>query len=185
MKIYIACSLTHVPRIHFREYTAHLHKLAGILSSLHGHEVKYALVDSDPQLGAKPIAERARLCYQWDCRMIQESDVVLAECSFPSIGLGIELQIAAERGIPVVIAFRDFHGNRADAIRYVNPDHSEHDLQIGEGFVSLMALGMPNVMKVHRYSLDDDGIEQIAESIGLLQLSHLKVNKKPWQGGPG
>ena len=169
MKVYIACALTHVPRNHFAEYASFLHGLAGSVANNGGHEVKYALVNSDPPLATKPFDERARLCYLWDARMVQEADVVVAECSFPSIGLGIELQLAAENETPVIIILRDFHDNRAAPVHYVNPDHTEHELQIGDGFVSLMALGLPTVVKVHRYSQEEEAIRQVSESLKLLE----------------
>jgi hypothetical protein len=168
MRVYLACALTHVPRHHFAEYADFLHRLARRLSDNGAHEVKYALVNSDPQLAIKPFEERARLCYLWDARMVQEAEVVVAECSFPSVGLGIELQIAAAKEIPIIIIFRDFHDNRAAPVDYLNPDATKHELQIGEGFVSLMALGLPTVFKVHRYSHEDEGLLQVSESITLL-----------------
>jgi hypothetical protein len=158
-----------VPRHCFSEYAAFLHRLAGFLTQCDGHDVKYALVNSDPQLASKPFGERARLCYLWDNRMVQESDVVIGECSYPAVGLGIELQMAAEKEIPVILAFRDFHDNRAEPVRYTNPDNTEHDLQIGDGFISVMALGLPTVFKVHRYTEEDDAISQISQSVKLLQ----------------
>jgi hypothetical protein len=168
VKIYIACALTHVPRNHFSEYAGFLHRLAGELLQ-NGHEAKYALMNSDPQLAAKRFEERARLCYLWDSRMVQEAEAVIGECSFPSIGLGVELQIATEREVPIILVFRDYHGNQAEPIRYHNPDDTEHDLQIGDGFVSLMALGLPTVFSVHRYSTDQDGISMISKSLSVLQ----------------
>ena len=168
MNVYIACALTHVPRNHFAGYANFLHSLADSLARDRDKDVKYALINSDPQLATKPFHERARLCYAWDARMVQEADVVVAECSFPSIGLGIELQIAAENKTPIVILFRDFHDNRAVPVHYFNPDDSEHELQIGDGFVSLMALGLPTVFKVHRYSEDWEAVRQVSDSLKLL-----------------
>lgn len=100
MKIYIACALTHVPRgAIFDEHIAFIHELAGKLKSA-GHEVMYALVNSDPQLASKPADERARLCYLWDRNMIEHAELLIAEASFPSTGLGIEMQIAEGKGTP-------------------------------------------------------------------------------------
>lgn len=169
MRIYIACALTHVPRSHFAEYAAFLHRLADHLKRCDGHEVKYALVNSDPQLATKPFDERARLCYLWDSRMVHDAEVVIGECSYPAIGLGIELQMAAEKEIPVILVFRDFHDNRAEPVHYTNPDNTEHDLQIGDGFISVMALGLPTVFRVHRYTTEDEAISQIGQSVKLLQ----------------
>ncbi len=169
MRIYIACGLTHVPRRHFAEYTASIHQLADHLSRNEGHQVKYALVNSDPELASKPFDTRARLCYLWDVEMVREAEVVIAECSFPAIGLGIELQSAVDNETPIILAFRDFNDNRANPVTYTNPDNTEHELQIGDGYVSLMALGLPTVAKVHRYAAMEEGISDIAESVKQLQ----------------
>jgi len=50
VKIYIACALTHVPRDTFQEYPRLIHRLGAALRQEGGHEVSYALVNSDPQL---------------------------------------------------------------------------------------------------------------------------------------
>ena len=78
MNIYIACALTHVPRDIFHAYSSHIHELANRLKE-DGHHVKYALVNSDPQLAKKPKEDKARLCYLWDRKMVEEADLVVAE----------------------------------------------------------------------------------------------------------
>jgi hypothetical protein len=169
MKIYIASALTHVPRGEFSDYAKFLHRLAGALRvEPFGHEVKYALANSDPQLAQKPFGERARLCYLWDRGMVEEAELVIAEASFPSTGLGIELQVAEAKDIPLLLCFRRAKSHRIDPVEYVNPDQSIHELQIGEGFVSLMALGLPAVFRLIGYNDDDDGIRQILEATELL-----------------
>lgn len=151
MKIYIACSLTHVPRDEFTTYVSFIHDLAAHLAKELSAEVKYALQDSDPQLALKPFHERARLCYVWDRQMVEWANVVVAEASHPSTGLGIELQIAETKDTPIVITFRATEQNRAPPAQYKNPDSSIHNLQLGDGYVSLMALGLPSVFRVIPY----------------------------------
>ena len=169
MKIYIACGLTHVPRELFNEYVEFINSLASALkASAAAHQVKYALVNSDPQLAAKPFDERARLCYLWDREMIEEADLVIAEASFPSTGLGIEMQIAEAHDTPIVLCFRDFGHNKAAPAGYETPDHRHHELQIGEGYVSLMALGVPSVFRVLKYCGPADGLARILEVVRLL-----------------
>ena len=169
MKIYLACGLTHVPRELFVEHCEFVHSLARRLRlSPAAHEVKYALVNSDPGLAEKPFKERAKLCYLWDRQMVEEAELVIAEASFPAIGMGIELQIAEAHGTPIILCFRDYHGNRATPVGYTNPDHSVHTLQIGEGFVSLMALGVPTVHSVVQYANIEDGIHKVVDAIALL-----------------
>ena len=169
MKIYIASGLTHVPREKFSDYANFVHRLANKLRSEPcGHEVKYALANSDPQLAQKPANERARLCYLWDRGMAEEAGLLIADATFPSIGLGIELQLSATKSIPLLICFRHLDDYKAAPVEYLNPDHSRHELQIGEGYVSLMALGLPNLFRVISYQDDDDGIRQVIEATELL-----------------
>lgn len=165
MNVYIACGLTHVPRAHFGEYAEFIHGLALALKADGCTQVKYALVNSDPQLATKPVVERPRLCYLWDRKMVENADVLIAESSFPSTGLGVEMQIAESQGIPIIVCFRDFDVNRAAAVEYENPDHTHHGLQIGEGFVSLMALGIPSVLRVVKYEEKADGISGVCDVV--------------------
>lgn len=101
--------------------------------------------------------------------MVAEADAVIAECSFPSIGLGIELQHAVESETPIIIIYRDFSDNRATPVLYKNPDSSEHELQIGEGFVSLMALGLPTVLKTYQYSTIEQGMSLVSQALDYVQ----------------
>lgn len=165
MKIYLACGLTHVPRSEFPAYVNFLQSLAAHLTDPHGIEVKYALRDSDPQLAQKPFAERARLCYAWDKEMVEWADLVVAEASFPSTGLGIELQIACARNTPIIVIFRLNERHKAPPIEYRTPDHDLHSLQLGDGYVSLMALGLPMIAKVLAYSNDADALSKVVAAV--------------------
>lgn len=167
MKIYLASALTHVPDQDFPGYTSMLHRLARQLMNHGRNQVRYALMNSDPQLAAKPPRDKPRLCYLWDKGMVEDADVVVAEASFPSIGLGIELQIAEANDIPVILCFEHSEVKRSHRKFYVNPDHQRHQLQIGEGFVSLMALGLPNLFSLVPYSDERDCFQ---ETLRLLEV---------------
>lgn len=167
MNLYIACGLTHVPRSVFPEYVAYLHALAEALrAETIVTNVRYALIDSDPQLASRPKSDRAALCYDWDRRMVEEADLLVAEASFPSTGLGIELQIAETSKIPVVMLVGDHGVNRTNPVHYKNPDHSQHDLQIGEGIVSLMALGLPVIRQIVTYKSYSEAISGAVSAVG-------------------
>lgn len=169
MRVYIACALTAVPRSDFLDYTTFIHRMATALKDCGCESVRYALVDSDPQLAEKPQQERARLCYLWDREMVEQADVIVADATFPSLGLGIELQIAESRNTPVILCYQKTEAHRLNPVNYENPDHSKHILQIGEGYVSLMALGLPTIFRTIGYSDEGDGIRQIIEAVGLLK----------------
>ena len=170
MNIYISCALTHVPRDIFSSYAAFIHQLAAeLISGSASRQLKYALANSDPQLALKPFSERARLCYLWDREMVEQANLVIAEASFPATGLGIELQIAASNNTPIIICFSDYGFNKATPITYESPDHTHHDLQIGSGYVSLMALGLPSVFRIVQYTSAADGVAQLVELVNLIE----------------
>jgi hypothetical protein len=174
MRLYIACGLTHVPRDRFDGYVHFIHELARALA-LAGHDIRYALRDSDPQLATKPFGERARLCYLWDREMVEWADAVVAEASFPSTGLGIELQIAEAKGSPIILCFERSALNQATPVEYDNNGHTHHSLQIGEGFVSLMALGLPTVFRVISYIDHAIGVTEIIDTVELLDESSAAI----------
>jgi hypothetical protein len=102
--------------------------------------------------------------------MVEEADIVIAEASFPSTGLGIELQIAEGNDTPIILLFKDYGSNHAAERHYKNPgDSVDHTLQIGEGFVTLMALGMPSLFRVIRYKDLDDCAKQLEQALSLLE----------------
>jgi hypothetical protein len=169
LKIYLACGLTHVPRDHFEEYVAFIHSLAANLARELGADIKYALRDSDPQLTDRAAHDRARLCYVWDRQMVEQADIVVAECSYPSTGVGIELQIAENAGKPIIICYQESPTTRATPASYINPGEGPHELQIGEGYVTLMALGLPTVHKVVAYNDFTQGLEQVALAASVLR----------------
>lgn len=165
MKIYLACGLTHVPRDSFERYVAFIHDFAERLAQTLSAEVRYALKHSDPQLANRPSHEKAKLCYIWDRAMVEWADVIVAECSHPSTGVGIELQIAEQQGTPIIICFEDSSVTAATPVEYANPDGTKHQLQIGEGHVTLMALGLPTVFRVIPYTEPQNGIGSVVDAV--------------------
>jgi hypothetical protein len=101
--------------------------------------------------------------------MVEEADIVIAEASFPSIGLGIELQIAQQSATPIILCFTDYPNNKVHPVTYRNPDSTTHELQIGEGYVSLMALGVPEIIKVIHYRSHSHGQEQVLAAVELVE----------------
>ena len=167
LKVYIACSLTHVPRKSFEEYAASIHRIANLVK---GCSFKYALTNSDPQLESIPENEKAKYCYLWDRKMVEEADLIIAEASFASIGLGIELQIAEMKNIPIILIHRQIESLKVEPIKYENPDHNMHSLQIGKGYVSLMALGLPNILKLIPYQNIEECIKEIQIEIDKVKI---------------
>lgn len=97
--------------------------------------------------------------------MVEESDLVVAEASFPSVGLGIEMQVADQAGIPIILAFGRCFEMPATPIDYSNPDGTRHQLQIGDGSVSLMARGVPSVLQYIQYESEAEGQQRLSAAV--------------------
>ena len=151
MKAYLSCPLTLVPDTVFGSFIDHVRTAVRILRDEFAFEVSYALENSDPCLADHEPHERPRLCYDWDRKMVEDADVVVAECSFPSTGAGIELQTANDAGIPIVLVYSDCWRGCTKPKPYRTEDGSPHELQIGNGIVSIMAQGLPMVKDEIRY----------------------------------
>ena len=165
LKIYLACGLTHVPRKAFADYVEFLNNLATHLPIALPVSIKYALRDSDPRLSSKPFGDRARLCYIWDREMVEEADLVIGEASYPSTGLGIELQVACSADTPIILLFRKAKELQAPPVDYSTPDAERHNLQVGEGYISLMALGLPSVFRVVPYTHYTDAMIGVKDAM--------------------
>ena len=164
-QIYIASALTHVKRVYFDEYSLFIQNLAFEIEKNFEIRCKYALKDSDPQLSAYEDEEKAKLCYLWDRDMVESSDLIIAEASFPSTGLGMEVEIANANSIPVILVHRRYEGNTADRKEYILEDGSKHSLQIGNKVVSLMLCGCPNIVKQLEYTDLQDGITKVLSEV--------------------
>lgn len=151
LNVYVACPLTCVPVEIFKEYSEHIKNLARILSEDFSFKVLYALEHSDPKLATYRKTERPDLCYKWDRSMVENSDLIIAEASFPSTGMGIELQIANEVNIPILLIYSDYWRHRESEKFYSATDGELHELQIGNGIISIMLQGLPMVKEEMYY----------------------------------
>ncbi len=70
-------------------------------------------------LGEDTIADRE--IYQRDIAWIREADVVIAEVSTPSLGVGYEISKAEELSKPVLCLYRDRENHRLSAMVAGNP----------------------------------------------------------------
>lgn len=78
--------------------------------------------------------------------VITECDLFIAECSTPSHGVGMELQMGQEHNIPIIALVRD--------------DIKDFDK-------SLMVLGLPNLRKVLRYTNYEDLAKKLEAELTL------------------
>lgn len=92
-KIYLVCSLTQAPP----EFSAEVDKLRTELKK------KYEVLEF---IGLEK--GTARDVFEWDTECVHLCDLLLAICTYPSIGLGYEMGIAIENKKPVLaVASKD------------------------------------------------------------------------------
>lgn len=128
---YISCSLTHaaMERRALYEQVAHGIELSNITAYIpHKH--------SDP-LRPETVWEPP-VVYQNDRAAVQGSHLLVAFLDEPSLGVGMELQIAAYHGIPTIAVARE------------------------DARVSRMALGMPEIRALVRYHDMPDLLRQLS-----------------------
>ena len=97
-KIYIGCALTDVPAEHKERFKADIARLKGILRA-----DDYEILEFFGLSGGYG-KESCHEVVAKDLGNVFECDLFVAVCEFPSIGLGIELGFAAEKGKPRIIA---------------------------------------------------------------------------------
>jgi hypothetical protein len=83
--------------------------------------------------------------------------------------MGIELQVAEGMGTPIILCFHKGNEYQVPPVGYQNPDTTQHMLQIGEGCVSLMALGIPTVFKVIGYQTEDEVTTSVVNAVRLFR----------------
>lgn len=134
MRIYFSCSLTG-GRQDQPIYAGMVRHLQGT-----GHEVLTAHL-ADPEVMVLDGLLDPLAVYERDTAWIKECDVVIAEVSTPSHGVGFEIAFALGRGKPVFCFFRAgarvskmITGNRSPGFEvraYDDPDHAASLMDAG------------------------------------------------------
>jgi nucleoside 2-deoxyribosyltransferase len=144
-----------------------MHDAVGAAEQIPNLGIRYALRDSDPELAAYPDRNRPELCYEWDREMVVEADLVVADLTFPSVGVGIELGLATCDQIPVVLTYCRALAPRAGHKTYDVPGMDRaQTLQVGAGRVTIMALGLPRLLAVLDYDEPEDFAAVLSAGLG-------------------
>jgi len=97
-KIYLGCALYNASQ----EYRASIELLQDLIESF--PEVELLKFKSKPtELGDFTSKE----IYKYDREMVESADMMIAEASNPSLGLGMETMIAIHREIPVHVIYKE------------------------------------------------------------------------------
>ncbi|HRI35548.1 MAG TPA: nucleoside 2-deoxyribosyltransferase [bacterium] len=95
--IFVSCSLTHAPMEFVQDMLAFQQALGDIC------ETNSWSVDATKRPDENESEELCRSIFSHDSGGVRRADAVIAELSYPSTGSGIELGIASERGIPILL----------------------------------------------------------------------------------
>lgn len=129
-KVYFACSIRggRGDQPIYREIVkAAKHRGAHVVSELFG--------DSE-LMSSSHEAQTTKKIYQKDMAMIQSADVVIAEVTTPSLGVGYEIALAEHLGKPILCLFRPSSGRSLSAmidgspkttvVHYETTEEAEH-----------------------------------------------------------
>jgi len=112
-KVYFACS------VRGGGDTSHYLALLEIIKGTGAQILSEIFVHDAIQLGGSPLPEPE--VYERDIAMIQEADLVIAEVSNPSLGVGYELGYAEKLNKPVLCLFDGDSGGKLSAMVRGNP----------------------------------------------------------------
>jgi len=146
-QVFIGSALTHVPLKFFDEHKNLIVSIADLVENMFGCKAKYAMEDSDPMLPSYVRERRPAECYRMDRELVEQCDLFIAEASFPSTGLGQELQVAEYNNKPVILIYRNYGTNLAEKKDYQTKIGENHSIELGEKIVSVMVQGNPAVRK--------------------------------------
>ena len=132
MNVFFARSMTLVPELHREEYADGLASIVEHLKVAKGWSVTWGVDSAAPidRSGRKP-SEMMKL-YSWYADFIAKADLLIADVTFPSLGVGIELQIACQNSVRTWLITNGRFTPRTN--------------------VSMMALGVPGVEKTIEYT---------------------------------
>ncbi|MEK6959166.1 MAG: hypothetical protein AABW59_03925 [archaeon] len=147
-QVFIGSAVTHVPDVFFEEYKELIVELSKLLETKYLCKAKHSLKKDDSRLSYIEKHKTAADCYKKCVEDIKASKLMIAEISFPSIGLGQEIEIASQNKIPIIVLFKDYFGREPQ----------------GELIVSRMALGNPLVVHQIKYKTTKEAIGEL-ESI--------------------
>lgn len=107
-KVYFACA------IRSGGDTSHYHALLNAIQEAGGEILSEIFVHDAIQLGGSPQPEAE--IYQRDIAMIREADVIIAEVTNPSLGVGYELAFAEKLNKPILCLFNKDSGRKLSAM---------------------------------------------------------------------
>lgn len=133
MKVYFGCSITG-GRDHAHLYQDIADAIKGTGANLLSELFASTSVDAKKGIGVKKDMSK-RDIWEWDLNWVREADIVIAEVTQPSLGVGYEIAKAEEWGKPVLALFYEPSGNRlssmiegsdfVETVYYSNKDEAE------------------------------------------------------------
>lgn len=144
-QIFIASCVTHSPNVFFEEYKNLIIEIANLLETKYSCKTHHSIKKEDSRLSYIEKHKTAQECYTKCVKDIKESKLLIAEISFPSIGIGQEIEIASQNQIPIIVLFKDFFNRESKK----------------ELVVSRMALGNPSIIHQIQYTSVNDALSKL------------------------
>ncbi len=126
--LFLGAASSNVPEPSRGEYQSYVKELVRILADF---EVLGGVTTPAPIDRSKDLRSDDKRLYQWYRDQILSADLFLAEMTHPSFGLGIELEIAAEGNVPIIVTSVSHSANAR---------------------ISRMVLGLPGIAHIISYS---------------------------------
>ena len=135
--------MSNVPLKHKDKHVNNMKKILKNLNNNSDYNIYSGLTHPAPIDRKLHILEENKVLYEWYKSLISNSDIFIADVTYPSTGVGIELNIASNLNKPIYLII---------------------DINItNENEVSKMILGIPNFVKLLKYTNSIISIEELLD----------------------
>lgn len=148
-------AITSVPKRQHPYFVEFNNAVRMLLQFRYGVNFSSALNDNESTLDSYPQEQQARMCYIRDQASVEWSDFIIGDVTFPSTGLGQEVERANSKGIPIIALVRGTRRIKPEERPYlvqpVGGEIEHHALHVGSGGVSFMLQGNPALKVILKY----------------------------------
>lgn len=150
--------MTYLPKSHLKKYILFIQSLGRMIEESGFAHAKYAFRDTDPFMTNLSPSKIPEFCYKTNAGYIKSSTCIIAEVSFPSTGVGIELQIAEQYRIPIIVVYKKQNISKIKNKYYSLEDNGKYKLYTRTDGVSVVVYGLSSIKKEIQYKSYQDCI---------------------------
>jgi len=141
--------MSNVPLKYKDKHVNNMKKILKILNNNSKYNVYSGLTHPAPINRTINTIEDNKVLYEWYEKLISKSQIFIAEVTYPSTGVGIELNIASNLNKPIYLMVDTTITN--------------------ENEISRMIIGIPNFVKILKYKNTSIGIEELLNTDSLFK----------------